>query len=256
MESTPTGIEDSLSLKEAAELFGVSVDTLRRRIRDDKLPEAQLVAGQYGDEYRLPRAAVGTVSDREGWAIDVAGDENAGQRPAHDPGLPVGIGIPAEILDRLLDAESLAAGSAADLRASESKVGALEAQLQQARNDLEHERVESQRLRADLSESSKAEAVAAARTEEIQARVADLERQVAQAAGERSGLQAALETAAASAAEAADFNVELSDQAAQLEARIGELEAQRDALAASKAQAEESLGWLGRRRFNKANKTS
>lgn len=256
MESPRSDLEDSLSLKEAAELFGVSVDTLRRRIRDEKLPEAQLVAGQYGDEYRLPRAAVGTVSRREGWAIDLAGDEGAAQNPAHDPGQPVGIGIPAEILDRLLDAESLAAGSAADLRASESRVDALEAQLQQARNDLEHERVESQRLRADLSESSKAEAVATARAQEIQARVADLEQQVAQATGERSGLQAALEAAAASAAEAAEFNVELNDQAAQLEARIGELEAQRDALAATKAQAEESLGWLGRRRFNKANKTS
>ncbi len=220
MESTGTHLDDWLSLRDAASLFGVSVDTLRRRIRDERLPEVELVQGQYGEEYRLPTAALGAVSEREGWALDLAVADSGGVTPGQDLGQALGMGIPAEILDRLLAAEGGTAGAVAELKAAESKMGTLEAQLQQARNDLEHERTENQRLRADLGESAKEAAVATARTEEIKARVADLERQITQAAGEREGLQAAVDASAVEVAEAAESNSVLTAQTAELASRI------------------------------------
>ena len=58
---------DQMGLREAAEYFGVSVDTLRRRIKDELLPEAELVAGQFGNTWVLPSEELDAIGEREGW---------------------------------------------------------------------------------------------------------------------------------------------------------------------------------------------
>jgi len=253
MESIKADVGESLSLREAAEVFGVSVDTLRRRIKDDRLPEVESVQGQYGSEYRLPISSLKAVSEREGWAIGVVDADSTAADPMQTPAQAVGIGIPEEILDRLLAAEGSAAGSAAELNAAQDRLRGLEAQLHQARNDLEHERSESERLRADLAESAKTEAVATARTEEVKARIADLEREVARATENQAELELARETSAAATQAAEQDRDLIKAEAAELSARVDELEQERHALERARSEAEASLGWLGRRRLKKAS---
>ncbi len=51
---------ETLSVKEAAARLGVSTRTIRRRIKAGEL-EASLVDGPYGQEYRIPLAAIQTA---------------------------------------------------------------------------------------------------------------------------------------------------------------------------------------------------
>ncbi len=58
---------DQIGLRDAADIFGVSIDTLRRRIRDNQLDEALLVQGPFGATWVLPKAQLTTIAEREGW---------------------------------------------------------------------------------------------------------------------------------------------------------------------------------------------
>ncbi len=58
---------DQIGLRDAADVFGVSIDTLRRRIRDNQLDEALLVQGPFGATWVLPRGAMTTIAERESW---------------------------------------------------------------------------------------------------------------------------------------------------------------------------------------------
>lgn len=58
-----------MGLREAAERFGVSVDTLRRRIKDDALPEAFKAEGKFGTTWVVPIAAMGEIAERERWVL-------------------------------------------------------------------------------------------------------------------------------------------------------------------------------------------
>lgn len=49
---------DSLSLDDAVRIYGVSMSTLRRRLRRGELPGAYKVAGPKGDEWRIPAGAL------------------------------------------------------------------------------------------------------------------------------------------------------------------------------------------------------
>ncbi len=61
---------DQIGLRDAADVFGVSIDTLRRRIRDNQMDEALLVQGPFGATWVLPRAEIGAIAEREGWSLD------------------------------------------------------------------------------------------------------------------------------------------------------------------------------------------
>lgn len=87
---------DHIGLRDAAEVFGVSVDTLRRRIRDNQLDEAMLVQGPFGATWVLPRASLAGIAAREQWDLeadaravshlaDVARAETAVSREAAPP---------------------------------------------------------------------------------------------------------------------------------------------------------------------------
>jgi ribonuclease HI len=74
---------DQIGLRDAADLFGVSIDTLRRRIRDNQLEEAQLVQGPFGATWVLPRESLDVIAEREHWELDgVSRDASHGQGPA------------------------------------------------------------------------------------------------------------------------------------------------------------------------------
>ncbi len=78
---------DHIGLREAAEMFGVSVDTLRRRIRDNQLDEAQLVQGPFGATWVLPRSLLAAIAAREHWEIETDGPGTEVSREA-DPRHP------------------------------------------------------------------------------------------------------------------------------------------------------------------------
>jgi hypothetical protein len=61
--------KETLGLREASERFGVSVDTLRRRIKDDALPEAFKAEGKFGTTWVVPIAAMAEIADRERWVL-------------------------------------------------------------------------------------------------------------------------------------------------------------------------------------------
>lgn len=74
---------DHIGLREAAEMFGVSVDTLRRRIRDNQLDEAQLVQGPFGATWVLPRSSLAAIAVREHWDIET---DSAGSGVSREAG--------------------------------------------------------------------------------------------------------------------------------------------------------------------------
>lgn len=61
---------EHIGLRDAADMFGVSIDTLRRRIRDNQLDEAQLVQGPFGATWVLPRAELSSIAEREQWDFE------------------------------------------------------------------------------------------------------------------------------------------------------------------------------------------
>ncbi len=69
---------DQIGLREAADMFGVSVDTLRRRIRDNQLDEAQLVQGPFGATWVLPSESLAVIAARENWEV---GEERVERAP-------------------------------------------------------------------------------------------------------------------------------------------------------------------------------
>lgn len=60
---------DQIGLRDAADLFGVSIDTLRRRIRDNQMDEALLVQGPFGATWVLPRESLSVIAAREHWDL-------------------------------------------------------------------------------------------------------------------------------------------------------------------------------------------
>ncbi len=80
---------DQIGLRDAAEVFGVSIDTLRRRIRDNQLDEALLVQGPFGATWVLPRNSLTEIAAREQWELlDVEVSREATEVPSAVPPVP------------------------------------------------------------------------------------------------------------------------------------------------------------------------
>jgi len=119
---------DTLSLREATEYAGRSADTLRRAIRQGKLPR-QYTPGTYGPELVIPRAAL------DNWLADQA------RRVESMPGEAVPssetlVSTPAQdfprilehLAQRLTDLEALTQEQAGQLAAALARIGELEVQ--------------------------------------------------------------------------------------------------------------------------------
>lgn len=158
-----------VQLTEAAEVFGVSQETLKKTLDNGAVPEAV----RKDDSWSLPSDSLSRIAEREGWPLDLNG-----QRPSMAE-LP-------DQLDRYVS-ETLAAHAAVVLAKTQATAARAEAQqarhrLKQARQDLEAEQVERQRATAELAESERersvldtGKAVAETRAEEIR-RQLDYER--------------------------------------------------------------------------------
>ena len=262
---------ETLGLREAAEHLGVSVDTLRRRIKDDAMPEAFKAEGKFGSTWVVPLVAMADIADRERWVLQLPSDEESdrdsaqattaanelvsaqgpAQRlttavpnavPTGDKNVPSGtlVVTPSDVeakltavtreenlewVERLLAAETRAAGAETRLEIMESEAQATERRIGQLTRDLEHERAELRRLKTDLSNEEKAKAVAQARTDELRG--------------------------------------QLKRDRIDLEARIGVAQgeaedhlARADSLQASLGEAHAAMGWWSKRRLAKVTPTS
>ncbi len=220
----------TIGIREAAEAFGVSHDTLRRRIKDGKLPEADLVPGRHGDTYVLPMADLMQIADREGWVLDLT-DEGLHMQAQ---GTAVDVD---ELLNRVIDAE----GRLGQLPAMERERDQAQRERDQARSDLENERTERSRLETELAELNKTKAVAEALADE---RKNELERERSAVVEYQEQLETERELAAETAASHAAELVSMGDRATQLEKESADRLSEAQKL-------KESMGWWSRRRYEK-----
>ena len=61
----------TVGLTEAAAIFDVSVDTLRRRIKSGQMPEAVKVDGKFGAAYTLAVGDLPAIAKREFWTLNL-----------------------------------------------------------------------------------------------------------------------------------------------------------------------------------------
>lgn len=230
MEQPPASPVQTIGIKEAATAFGVSVDTVRRRIKDGKLPEADLIEGKYGETYELPMGDLLAIAEREGWVLDLTdGSAQGSPSAAHTQDAPL-----ADLVERVIAAETSAETTAMQLAQTEKE-------RDQARSDLEQERTERQRLETDLIELDKAKAVAETRTDEVRTQ---LQGEQARVAEHQAQLTEASELAAERAAAHAEELVSMGDRATEMERLASER-------LSEVAKLKESMGWWSRRRYEK-----
>lgn len=206
-------------LAEASQVLGVSVDTLRNRIKSGQLPEATM----NGRSYEIPVGDLGAIAEREGWNLTL---------PTTSPMTPVGdvVGISEKLADARgdlrvaeVELERLRTDASKDLR-----------RIEQLSSDIEQRESEIRRLGHDAAELDKAKAVAEARTDEIRRQL--------------------LETTEESRRRIERLSAELSDaqnHATAVEAQRLAAEAQAAEAAAQRDQARAAMGWWSRRRFEK-----
>ena len=134
----------TVTLKDAADRFGVSYDTLRRRVSDGQMPEAIKVDGVT----HLPEALLTQISEREGWQILDLRDSAHAIRERADAVIEA---IRAEEA-----AKQLAAVTAeqANTRSQQERADRLDRELTQTRSDLEARMTELERLRHDHSSAT------------------------------------------------------------------------------------------------------
>jgi chromosome segregation ATPase len=209
----------SFTIREAAVACGVSDDTIRRRLADDRFPHAEQHKGRTGLEWRIPASDLAQLAEAEGWDLDLA--EAKDQQPDH-------------LLDRYERLLVQHAEADAKRQLADGQVEQLTRERDQARSDLEHERAELRRLTSDLNEAERSTAIAEARTEELRAQLfvrsaeLDEERQLRRA--DDKAFQERREL----------FNAELAAASAAHAASLAEMQQARDA-----------MGWWSRRRYEK-----
>ena len=233
--ASPEQTLGTIGLNDAADAFGISVDTLRRRIKKEQLPEAELTQGKFGDTYELPMAALAQIAERESWVLDLNALHAQSIPPAAHPQETVN----AELIEQLVDAKTSAETSARQLNETTKK-------LDQTTNDLETANAEVDRLAQQIVDLEKNVAVAEARTEEVRQRAEIAEKGSAQAAQERDSLDLQhRELQKTSAESLSAASTELETARAGIDKAVGE----RDELTKKLEAAEASMGWWTRRKY-------
>lgn len=174
---------DLLEIEHAAEAFGVSKETLLRRLDGGGLPEAV----RQGGSWTVPTEALTSIAKREGWPLDLTTNGNAPRLTA----------VP-EQLDRYIN-ETMAAHAAVVLAKTQATAARAEARdlgrrNRELMNDMEAERAERERATAALSSAEKAQAILERDRDVAEARVDELRKQVDQDRLERSMLASRIGT--------------------------------------------------------------
>lgn len=212
----------SFTIREAAVACGVSDDTIRRRLADDRFPGADQQKGRTGLEWRIPAADLAHVADAEGWDLDLAEAKDQHSDP---------------LLDRYEKLLVQHAQAEAKRQLADGQLERLTRERDQARSDLEHERAELQRLINELAESEKSTAIAEARTEELRAQLFN---QGAELAEERQLRRTSDE--------------ESRERQELLHAELAAASASHAATLTKVQQARDAMGWWSRRRYERRNR--
>ncbi len=235
--ASPAQTLGTIGLNDAAEAFGISVDTLRRRIKKEKLPEAVLAQGKFGETYELPMADLVQIAEREGWTLDLnALDAESSPAAAHMQSI-----VDFDVVEQLADAKASALSSS-------RHVEELDRKLIQTQNDLEHETTAHHQTASELTEVSKAKAVAEARVEELRQRAEQAEKLRAEVVQERDSLgleHRELQKVSAESISALSSDLEVAQN--DVTATVGE----RDELSRKLEAAEASMGWWTRRKYGR-----
>lgn len=136
---------DSLSLDDAVRIYGVSMSTLRRRLRTDAIPGAYKVPGPKGDEWRIPKGALEQV----GFQPIPEPVDNRAPRPVDAPARSAA----GDELARTLDALQ---GVLQRFDTTQRQLTAAEEDRGRAEREREEARVEAAELRGRL-EAAEAE---------------------------------------------------------------------------------------------------
>lgn len=220
----------TVGLKQAAAIFDTTTGTLRRRIKAGKLPEAVKVEGKYGDEYTLAIADLSAIADRNNWVLGL----DALNEQGLDSASPAQSKYLEELTERLINAEGLAIANGMQLDERDK-------QLTQTRNDLEAERAEANRLQTDLITSERERGKLEGQLEQAHKSAKSIGLELDSLDLEHRELQKS------SAESISDLSNKLNGAQKETEAAVGE----RDELAKKLAQAEASMGWWTRRKYDK-----
>lgn len=177
---------DVLRLDLVAEIFGVSTDTLMRRLDRGGLPEAVHNDG----DWSVPTEALPVIAEREGWTLPI--DDAAASLP--EPALVAE--LPAAVTDtETVSNETMAAHAAVVLAKTQASAARAEAsdltrQVRTLKADLETARQEVATLKSQMTASQREQAVLERDRAVAEARADELRGQVEQERVERSMLAA------------------------------------------------------------------
>lgn len=230
----------SYTIKEAAAVVGRSELTIRRRIDKGRFPGAELHRGASGDEWRIPGADLAKVAQQDGWEINLdIEDDQSQDQPSSDLLATLEAKIQAESKIELLNK---------DVQSLTDQVSTVENERDQARSDLEYTQTELGQIEKKLAEQATSTAVAEARVDELRQRAEQAEKLRSEIAQERDSLdQQHRELEKTSAESISALSGDLESTKSDAEKLVGE----RDELEAKLAEAEGSMGWWTRRRYQK-----
>ena len=239
-QSTSTSIStldatNSYTIREAATLCDVSVDTIKRRLQDERFPNAEQTKGRTGNEWRIPSDELGDVAKAEGWTVDLAAAALQQDEPQQ--------GAPAlqDLVDQAIADAAGRAEAEAKLEHSQGEIDRLTKSLERAQSDVEHWRTEHGQTERDLVDAN-------ARLDELRGQLGKAENLRAESAQQRDSLdQQHRELQKMSAEALSAASAELTTAQTENQTTLGE----RDELADKLTKAEASMGWWTRRRYNR-----
>jgi|GEM_PF-1095152 len=232
----PTLPADAYGLKDAAALVARSTKTILRWCRDSTFPNAEKVPGPKGDEWSIPATDLAKVIADKGLAINLSDDDQtvSTQTPAQNQ----------DLVDALNNVANLS-GQVGQLSGQNEQ---LTRQNDRLGSDNDHLRAEYERTQAQLVESERARGNLEGQLEQAKNDVQKAENLRAEVAQERDSLDLEhRELQKLSAESISDLSTKLDSARTKSAETVGE----RDELAKKLADAEASMGWWTRRRYNR-----
>ena len=139
-EVTPPQLsQEDLAFREAAEVLGISLSTIKRRHKDGLLDEAVLRSGPGGEQWAIPTSELGQLAERNGWVVNLDLREST-RDSSPDATMPQ------------VEVEAMVQARVEATRAKDRLIE-LERQMKRSESDLEHERAEKDRLESALTQT-------------------------------------------------------------------------------------------------------